>query len=411
MAAVTPFKIDIPQEKLDRLKAKLAAADFPNELEGAGWDYGSPLADIKRITQYWRDSFDWRKAEAELNQMPQFKTTITLDGFDPIDLHFVYAKSPNPGAIPLLFCHGWPGSFDEVHKMLPMLLDGGQDHPSFDVVSPSMPNYGFSSFVRQPGFGTRQVAEVFQKLMVEVLGYPEYVTQGGDVGYAVTRYLGFLYPQNCKASHYNFPRPQQPSETHFPELFKIDQETPRTEAELKGFERSKWFATEGRGYYEEHATKPQTLGYSLTDSPVGLLAWIYEKLHDWTDNYPWTEYEVCKWISIYWFSSPGPLASLLVYYDSKHTKDETRQQIISMYLKDVKIGCTKFPKELSVTPLLWNKTLGDLVFNKEYDHGGHFAAFECPKELAGDLREMFGKGSGAYGVVKGRTGFPLASSI
>ncbi|KAI1848654.1 hypothetical protein JX265_011495 [Neoarthrinium moseri] len=405
MSAVKPYKISIPQAKLDRLKAKLAAADFPDELEGSGWAYGAPLQDVKRIAKYWHDSFDWRKAEAELNALPQYTTTIKLDGFDDIDLHFVHAKSPNPGAIPLLFCHGWPGSFDEIQKMLPLLLDGGKDHPSFDVIAPSMPNYGFSSIVRQPGFGSRQTAEVFQELMVDVLGYTEYVTQGGDIGYAVTRYLGYLYPQNCKASHYNFPQPEEPSETHFPELAKIYQETPRTEAELKGFERSQWFEKEGRGYYLEHATKPQTLGYSLTDSPVGLLAWIYEKLHDWTDDYPWTEYEVCKWISIYWFSTPGPLASLWVYYDTLHTKDETRALVRSAYLKDIKIGCTKFPKELVVRPALWNKTLGNLVFNKAYDHGGHFAAFETPKELAGDLREMFGKDGGAYGVVEGKSGY------
>ncbi|KAI0123207.1 Alpha/Beta hydrolase protein [Xylariales sp. AK1849] len=405
MAKVKPFKVAIPQAKLDRLKVKLAATDFPTEIEGSGWDYGAPLADVKRIAEYWQSGFDWRKAEAELNEMPQFQTTILVDDYDPIDLHFVHAKSANPGAIPLLFCHGWPGSFDEVQRMLPLLLDGGKDHPSFDVVAPSMPNYGFSSAVRQPGFGARKTAEVYQKLMVEVLGYPEYVTQGGDVGYSVTRYLGFLYPQSCKGSHYNFPRPNPLSESHFPDLFKEYQEKPRTESEIKGFERTKWFEDEGRGYYHEHATKPQTLGYSLTDSPVGLLAWIYEKLHDWTDDYPWTEYEVCKWISIYWFSTPGPLPSLWVYYDSAHTKDETRIQVGSMYLKDIKIGVTKFPRELVVLPALWNKTLGDLVLNKEYDSGGHFAAFERPTELASDLREMFGKNGGAYSVVDGKTGY------
>ncbi|KAH6658664.1 Alpha/Beta hydrolase protein [Truncatella angustata] len=405
MSPVKPFRVDIPQERLDRLKQKLATTDFPTDIEGSGWEYGAPLADVKRLATYWQNEFDWRKAEAELNKMPQFTTRIELQGFDPIDLHFVHAKSPNPGAIPLLFCHGWPGSYDEIEKMLPLLLDGGKDHPSFDVVAPSMPNYGFSSRVRQPGFGTRATAEVFQKLMVNVLGYHEYVTQGGDVGYAVTRYLGFLYPQNCKASHYNFPFPKEPADDHFPELAKIYRETERTEAEKEGFERSRWFREEGRGYYGEHSTKPQTLGYSLTDSPVGLLAWIYEKLHDWTDDYPWTEYEVCKWISIYWFSTPGPLPSLWVYYDSVHTSDKTRQEIGSMYLKDVKIGCTKFPKELIVLPALWNKTLGDLVLNKEYDSGGHFAAFERPKELASDIREMFGRDGGAHGVVKGRSGF------
>lgn len=405
MSQVKPFKIEIPQARVDRLKQKLAATDFPPEIEGSGWEYGVPLVEIKRLATYWHDKFEWRQAEAEMNRLPQFTTRIELDGFDPIDLHFIHAKSLNPNAIPLLFCHGWPGSFDEVERMLPLLLDGGKDHPSFDVIAPSMPNYGFSSRVHQPGFGTRKTAETFQKLMVDVLGYSEYVTQGGDVGYGVTRYLGYLYPQNCKASHYNFPTPKEPSDDHFPDVAKVYRETLRTEAEMKGFSRTKWFEDEGRGYLGEHATKPQTLGYSLTDSPVGLLAWIYEKLHDWTDDYPWTEYEVCKWISIYWFSTPGPLASLWTYYDSKHSTDKTRATIGSIYIKDVKIGCSNFPMELYVMPALWNRTLGDLVFNKEHDNGGHFAAFERPNELAGDLREMFGKGGGAYGVVEGKTGF------
>ncbi|KAH8664356.1 Alpha/Beta hydrolase protein [Xylariales sp. PMI_506] len=406
MADIKPFEINIPQAKVDRLKAKLAAADLPeDEIEGAGWGYGAPLGDIKRIAKYWQDEFDWRKAEAELNQMPQFTTTIEVDGYAPFELHFVHAKSPNPGAIPLLFCHGWPGSFDEVAKMLPLLLDGSEGHPSFDVVAPSMPNFGFSGRVSGPGFGARETAEAFHKLMVDVLGYPQYVTQGGDIGYSITRYLGLLYPESCKASHYNSAQPIAPSETHFPEIYAEDQAQPRTEAELRGFERGEWFDSEGRGYYSAQSTKPQTIGYSLTDSPVGLLAWIYEKLHDWSDNYPWTDYEVCKWISIYWFSTPGPAASVRIYYDNVHSQDRIRRQIKHIYLEKVKIGCSQFPKELYVVPTLWNKTLGELVLNKKYDRGGHFAAFECPNELANDLREMFGRNGGAHGVVDGKTGY------
>ncbi|KAK6214553.1 hypothetical protein LQW54_004274 [Pestalotiopsis sp. IQ-011] len=404
MPQVKPFKIDIPQARVDRLKQKLAAADFPPEIEGSGWDYGAPLADVKRLAKYWQEDFDWRKAEAELNRMPQYTTRIELEGYDPIDLHFVHAKSPNPNAIPLLFCHGWPGSFDEVERMLPLLLDGGKDHPSFDVVAPSMPNYGFSSRVHQPAFGALKTAETFQKLMVDVLGYPEYVTQGGDIGYMVTRYMGYLYPKSCKGSHYNFPIPTEPTEDKFPEVAEEYKET-KTKADEDGFKRTEWFNNEGRGYAGEHSTKPQTLGYSLTDSPVGLLGWIYEKLHDWTDSYPWTDYEVCKWISIYWFSTPGPLASLWVYYDSKHTTDEKRSAVLSGYLKDVKIGVSKFPKELYVFPASWNKTLGNLVLNKVHTEGGHFAAFEKPSLLANDLREMYSKSGGAYGVVSGKTGY------
>ncbi|TLS21941.1 uncharacterized protein PpBr36_09519 [Pyricularia pennisetigena] len=406
--SVTPYKINVPEDKITRLKQKLAAADLPDELEDAGWKQGSPLADVKRLAEYWRDEFDWRQAEAELNQMPQFMTTIQIDGFDPIDLHFVHVKSRAPNAIPLLFCHGWPGSFDEVSKLLPLLVDGaGDDKPAFDIVAPSLPSYGFSSGVKKMGFSSAEIARVFNKLMTEVLGYQEYVTQGGDIGYSVTRCLGYLFPEHCKASHYNVSNPKPPSETYFPELYKEYQATPRTQAELDGFARTEWFNREGSGYMKEHMTKPQTIGYALTDSPVALLAWIYEKLHDWTDSYPFTDYEVCKWISIYWFSRAGPAESLRIYYELMHDARPVSSTTVgtATYLKGVKLGFGLFPKDLFVFPLLWNKTLGDVVLNKMHSSGGHFAAFERPQDIANDLHEMFGRGGGAYGVVNGRTGY------
>ncbi|KAL5906110.1 hypothetical protein ACKVV7_010505 [Pyricularia oryzae] len=166
--SVTPYKINVPEDKITRLKQKLAAAELPDELEDAGWDMGSPLADVKRLAKYWRDEFDWRQAEAELNQMPQFTTTMQIEGFDPIELHFVHAKSSRPNAVPLLFCHGWPGSFEEVSKLLPLLVDGGgsDDKPAFDVVAPSLPGFGFSSGVKKRGFSVMEMAEV--------LGYDQY---------------------------------------------------------------------------------------------------------------------------------------------------------------------------------------------------------------------------------------------
>jgi pimeloyl-ACP methyl ester carboxylesterase len=150
MAQISPYKISIPQEKLDRLKQKLALADFPDELEGANWDYGAPLADIKRLTAHWHYGYDWRKAEAELNEkLPQFTVDIPVDGFETLKIHFVHQKSPVKGAIPLLFAHGWPGSFDEVRKLIPDLIQGDKDTPAFHVVAPSLPNFGFSQGTKQ----------------------------------------------------------------------------------------------------------------------------------------------------------------------------------------------------------------------------------------------------------------------
>jgi pimeloyl-ACP methyl ester carboxylesterase len=170
---MSAFNVHVPDEALERLQQKLASTTFPDELESdEPWTYGSPLRDIKRLTEYWRTGFDWRKAEAEINELPNFITKITPDGFDTLDIHYIHQKSPSTSAIPLLFCHGWPGSFIEVKKLLP-LLKGEGGSPAFHVVAPSLPNYGFSGVVKKPGFALEQYAEVCHKLMLQ-LGYTEY---------------------------------------------------------------------------------------------------------------------------------------------------------------------------------------------------------------------------------------------
>ena len=229
------------------------------------------------------------------------------------------------------------------------------------------------------------------------------VTQGGDIGYPVTRALGLFYPQSCKASHMNLAIPNPPVVTDKDIFFEV-QQTPLTEAEKAGLARTKWFTTEGFGYNLIQATKPQTIGYSMADSPVGLLAWIYEKLHDWTDDYPWTDDEILTWVSVYWFSTPGPAASQRLYYERSHDPENLRERL-NGYVPDVKLGTAKFAKDLYLMPKAWNKTLGPLVMAKEYDQGGHFAAIERPDVIVKDLREMFGKNGGAYAIVQGRTGF------
>ena len=174
---------------------------------------------------------------------------------------------------------------------------------------------------------------------------------------------------------------------------------PYSDRDRKGLERSKWFAEEGSGYRTLQATKPQTLGYALTDSPVGLLAWILEKLHDWTDDYPWTDDEILTWVSIYWYSTAGPAASLRIYYESIHSpnggisRDRTQE-----WISTVKLGLLHAPRELTVVPLTWGRTLGPVVFESEKTKGGHFAAWEMPEEVVADLRSMFGKGGKCYRI-------------
>ncbi len=186
--------------------------------------------------------------------------------------------------------------------------------------------------------------------------------------------------------------------------------TPYTEREKKGLARSKWFMDEGSGYRHEQSTKPQTLGYAFADSPVAVLSWIYEKLHDWTDSYPWTDDEICTWISIYWFSTAGPAANVRIYYEAVHSTKVVTRERLTEWIPKVKLGMSHFPQELRVLPKAWTRTLGPVVFEKDHESGGHFAAWERPDAIVGDVRKMFGKGGGAYGVIKGRDGYDQASS-
>ncbi len=172
----------------------------------------------------------------------------------------------------------------------------------------------------------------------------------------------------------------------------------------KGLARTEWFKQAGYGYNHLQSTKPQTIGYALADSPVALLAWIYEKLHDWTDGYPWTDDEILTWLSIYWFSTAGPAASVRIYYEVVHSKDLPREKL-SEWIGDVKLGMAYFPRELIVVPKSWGRALGPVCYESDNTSGGHFAAWEKPEVIVKDLREMFGKNGGAYGCVKGKKGF------
>ncbi|KAI7335152.1 alpha/beta-hydrolase [Hortaea werneckii] len=394
------YQVAVAEEKIDLLKKKLSLATFPDELEDAAWDYGAPLQDVKRLAKYWEQGFDWRAQEAKLNDLPNHHTGIRVDGFPELDIHYLHQPSESPDAIPLIFVHGWPGSYLEVPKMLSALKQSNKG-VSFHVVAPSLPNFGWSEGPKKQGFGMKQYAETCHRLM-QSLGYEKYVTQGGDWGFYITRCMGLLYPESIPASHTNMLRALQPTWTGNPVLALQHAVQPYTERDRKGLERSKWFAEEGTGYRLEQSTKPQTLGYSLTDSPVGLLAWMLEKLHDWTDAYPWTDDEILTWVSIYYFSTAGPAASLRIYYEAVHprgadavTRDQTQH-----WIPKVKLGLLHAPLELTVVPLTWGRTLGPVVHESVQKKGGHFFAWECPDALVQDLRTMFGKGGPCYKAVR-----------
>jgi pimeloyl-ACP methyl ester carboxylesterase len=410
---IKPFKVAVPDAAIKLLKDKLAVATWPDESDFSdNWAYGSPLSDVKRLAKRWADGFDWRKQEARINEMPQFTTKVDVDGFGELNIHFVHKRSSQPGAIPLLFSHGWPGSFLEIEKMLPLLTEpehGGQQ--AFHVVAPSLPNFGFSDRVAKPGFSPVQYAEAMHKVMLK-LGYDRYANQGGDWGFIVVRLMAKLYPEHCLATHINFARVKadaqgvKPPQRLDPAL--RDQEL--TAEERKGLEQSAWFLQEGRGYNVLQSTKPSTLGFALRDSPVALLAWIYEKLVTWTDGYPWADDEALTWVSVYQFSTAGPHSASNIYYENTHA----HQDVIlpaAEYVGGVPMGVSIFPRDLIVPPDAWARTLGDVAFFRRHPDGGHFAAHERPEALAQDLRDMFAAGGKLDDVVKRLSGRRLPSCL
>jgi len=286
-------------------------------------------------------------------------------------------------------------------------LKHNKDGPAFHVVAPSLPNFGFSSRVTKKGFGAAQYAEALHKVMI-ALGYKKYVTQGGDWGLLITRTIGHLYPDHVMALHTNMCLAPFPSFFSSPILaatslvkHAIGWYTPAEKSHLK--QTLSWVSGSERGYFALLSTKPTTIGYSLSDSPTGLLAFIYEKLHSWTDDYPWTDDEILTWISIYYFSTAGPAAASYIYYETNNDKVWPMSKVQSFINKP--LGFTYFPKELANLPRAWLSGLGKVVFVGNSDKGGHFAAWENPQAVAGDLSKMFGRGGPAFEVIEGKSGY------
>ncbi|KAM0409814.1 hypothetical protein ACHAPZ_000398 [Fusarium culmorum] len=385
---IKPYTINVPESEIELLKTKLEHARFPIEGEVSDdWTYGASLSDVKRLAAYWKNGFDWRAQEAKLNQYPQFTTSVSVDGFGDLEIHFLHQKSSKPDSMPLLFVHGWPGSFVEVLKILPLLTEP-KDGPSFHIVAPSLPNHVFSDGVSKSGFGIPRYAETLHKLMIK-LGYNKYVTQGGDWGYIITRLIGSQYPEHCLASHMSMiPAVSPPNPLKTPWQFLRFWLSPFTPLEKQGIEQMKHFYNEGLAYNLIMSSKPSTIGFGLADSPVALLSWTYEKLHDWTDDYKWTDDEILTWVSLYQFSKAGPAASCRIYYESRHA-DQDLTKKINDWVPNVPLGLSYFPKDIVFVPRTWGRTLGPIVFEKIHTSGGHFASIERPEELVEDLREMF----------------------
>lgn len=374
---VRPFTIDVPDGLLDDLRARLANTRWPESEPVGDWSQGTPLAYVQDVCRYWHDEYDWRAREAALNRFDQFVTEI-----DGLDIHFVHHRSPHPDALPLLLSHGWPGSIVEFHKVIEPLTDptkhGGDAADAFHVVAPSLPGYGFSAKPTETGWGVERIGAAFSALMAR-LGYDRYVAQGGDWGSALTNVVGAVDPEHCAAIHLTLAMGARPS--------SVDDPTPQ---EMHALERAKYYRDWDSGYSTQQATRPQTVGYGLVDSPAGQVAWILEKFWAWTDcgegadRHPenvLTRDELLDNVMLYWING-NAASSARLYWQSFRRRDPLEVTI--------PVGFASFPAEVVPPVRSWvEPTYPGLCHWAEYDRGGHFAAFEVPEVFVDELRTFF----------------------
>ncbi len=372
--AVVPFRIDIPEADLEDLRARLARTRWPDAEVVDDWSQGTPLAYLKDVCAYWGEKYDWRAREARLNAFDQFETEI-----EEIDVHFIHVRSPEPGALPLVMTHGWPGSIVEFHKVIDALANpaahGGDPSDAFHVVCPSLPGYGFSGKPTRTGYGVEKIAEMWSTLMPR-LGYEKYVAQGGDWGSMVTTLIGIQDPEHCLGIHVNMPIAVPDPET-------MGDLTPAEQATLVALAH---YEQQDSGYSKQQSTRPQSLGYGLVDSPAGQAGWILEKFWAWTDcdGHPenvLTRDELLDNVMLYWLPGTGA-SSARLYWES----------FAQANLSDVNVpmGASIFPKEIIRASRRWaEKRFKNIVYWNELEKGGHFAAFEQPATFVEEVRACF----------------------
>ncbi|MFI6035926.1 epoxide hydrolase family protein [Streptomyces sp. NPDC051315] len=387
-SGIRPFRLDVPQSDLDDLHTRLDLTRWPAGLPTTGWAYGVPADYLRELVTYWRHTYDWRAAEARLNEWPQFTTTI-----DGANIHFAHVRSPEPDATPLVITHGWPGSIVEFWDVVGPLTDpaahGGDPADAFHVVVPGIPGFGLSGPVAESGWEAGRVADAWAELMSR-LGYERFGAQGGDWGAAISRELGRAHPDRVIGVHLNLlPGAQAITEPTPEELAALAPE--ERERTLASWRRWTAFSAEGTGYYYQQATRPQTLAYGLSDSPVGQLAWIVEKFREWTDSREVPEEAVDRDqlltnVMLYWLTGTAG-SSARIYYERQHTT--SGRVAAPREPSRVPTALALFPAELQI-PLRRNaERTENLVRWTEFDRGGHFAAMEEPDLLVGDVRAFF----------------------
>jgi len=375
-----PFAVSVPDGAIDDLRRRLADARWPDQLPGTGWEYGCDVEWLRELAGYWADKFDWRSAEARINAFDQVTTTI-----DGQRIHTIHQRSPEPGALPLLLSHGWPGSIVEFLRVIGPLTDpashGGDSADAFHVVAPSLPGYAWSGPTVEPGWGPHRIGGAFAELM-DRLGYGRYGVQGGDWGSEISQQVAGQAPESVIGCHVNMI-------AAFPPGQKDDHDdiTPIEQVHLDRFAD---FNATGRAYFELQRTKPQTVGVGLHDSPAGLLAWIGEKFHGWThhDGDPLDvvdREDLLANVSTYWFTGTAA-SSARIYFEFGRDLVEGR---MSPPNPDVPFGVSAFPMELMVGRRRWVEAGRNVTFWREHERGGHFAAMERPDDLIVDIREFF----------------------
>ncbi|GHF04738.1 hydrolase [Amycolatopsis deserti] len=372
-----PFRIDIPEEELTDLRERLLRTRWPDEEPVGDWSQGVPLAYLRELCHYWATGYDWRATERRLNALPQYRTEI-----DGVGIHFLHVRSPHEHALPLVLTHGWPGSVLEFEKAIPLLTEPEDPADAFHVVVPSLPGYGFSDRPAAPGWGVQRIAAAWRELMSR-LGYERYGAQGSDWGTSVTTSMGQQDTGELAGIHL-MPPIAAPDPATFGDL------TPAEEAALADLRHA---AAHESGYSEQMTTRPQTVGYALTDSPAGLCAWIVEKFASWTDSggrpeTVLTRDEMLDDITLYWLTRTAA-SSARLYWESFRQVGEWFTTATDDTVT-VPAGCTVFPKEMPRPSRRWAANrYTDIRHWNEPDRGGHFAAWEQPALFAAELRAFF----------------------
>jgi pimeloyl-ACP methyl ester carboxylesterase len=382
---IRPLHVDIPDEELADLRRRIAATRWPSKELVADRSQGVQLATLQALARYWATDYDWRRAEAKLNALPQFKTEI-----DGVDIHFIHVRSRHEDALPLIMTHGWPGSVVELLEAVGPLTDptahGGRAEDAFHLVLPSLPGYGFSGEPAELGWNVGRVAQAWAELMHR-LGYTRYVAQGGDVGAAVTDAMGRQAPEGLLGIHMNLlvtvlagPLPAE------------------TEQERAAADQLATFRESGFGYFLEMATRPQTIGYAMLDSPVALAAWLldhdtdsyYKISHAFVDGEPvgnLTRDHIVDNITLYWLTGTGASAARSYWEDGQAAGRAAGQAPTPVSLP---VGFTTFPGEIWRTPRSWvEKSYPNVGYFNEGVKGGHFAAWEEPELFSSELRAAF----------------------